>query len=181
MWTCWKALILTLSDVMINCNCSNDRVNSLLVLNEVSDSYFTLWIDSYFSLRNHMTISIYVVVIRMIMMPSCPYFILSTPLSLNMWTYFRYRLPLQDKRGLSLGELIRPFCIMLLYRYLLHYGLLLHIMSQYLCLFSLILQGLSWRGRMPAAGILAGKGANIGNLFCTTPKVLKLHESHFWN
>ena len=36
--------------------------------------------------------------------------------------------------------LIRPFCIMLLYRYLLHYGLLLHIMSQYLCLFSLILQ-----------------------------------------
>ena len=36
--------------------------------------------------------------------------------------------------------LIRPFCIMFLYRYLLHYGLLLHIMSQYLCLFSLILQ-----------------------------------------
>ena len=34
-----------------------------------------------------MTISIYVAVIRMIMMPSCPYFILSTPLSLNMWTY----------------------------------------------------------------------------------------------
>ena len=34
---------------------------------------------------------------------------------------------------------------------------------------------------MPAAGILAGKGANIGNLFCTTPKVLKLHESQFWN
>ena len=24
----------------------------------------------------------------MIMMPSCPYFVLSTPLSLNMWTYF---------------------------------------------------------------------------------------------
>ena len=31
---------------------------------------------------------------------------------------------------------------MLLYRYLLHYGMLLHIMPQYLCLFSLILQGL---------------------------------------
>ena len=31
---------------------------------------------------------------------------------------------------------------MLLYRYLLLYGLLLHIMSQNLCLFSLILQGL---------------------------------------
>ena len=35
---------------------------------------------------------------------------------------------------------------MLLYKYLLHYGLLLHIMSQYLCLFSLILQGLYEEG-----------------------------------
>ena len=35
---------------------------------------------------------------------------------------------------------------MLLYRYVLHYGLLLHIMSQYLCLFSLILQGLHEEG-----------------------------------
>ena len=26
---------------------------------------------------------------------------------------------------------------------------------------------------MPAAGILVGKGANVGNLFCTTPKDLK--------
>ena len=32
--------------------------------------------------------NIYVAVLRMIMMLSCPYFILSTPLSLNMWTYF---------------------------------------------------------------------------------------------
>ena len=32
---------------------------------------------------------------------------------------------------------------------------------------------------MPAAGILAGKGANVGNLFYTTPKVLKLHETTF--
>ena len=35
---------------------------------------------------------------------------------------------------------------MLLHQYLLHYGLLLHIMSQYLCLFSLILQGLHEEG-----------------------------------
>ena len=58
--------------------------------------------------------------------------------------------------------------------------MLLHIMSQYLWLFSLILQGLPWRGGMPTAGILAGKGANIGNLFCTAPKFPQLHESHFW-
>src|SRR3989337_756628 len=70
---------------------------------------------------------------------------------------------------------------MLLYRYLLHYGLLLHIMSLYLCLFSLILQGLHEEGEYRQLEFWAGKGANIRDLFCTTPKVLKLHESQFWN
>ena len=77
-------------------------------------------------------------------------------------------------------SLIRPFCIMLLYQYLLHYGQLLHIMSQYLCLFSLILQGLHKEGECRLLEFWAGKGANIRDLFCTTPKVLKLHESYFW-
>ena len=94
---------------------------------------------------------------------------------------FRFWLSLEDKRGLSLGELIRPICIMLLYRYLLHYGLLLHIMSQYLCLFSLILQGLRKEGEYRQLGFWAGKGANIRDLFCTAPKVLKLHGSYFQN
>src|SRR3954467_7546581 len=68
--------------------------------------------------------------------------------------------------------LIRPFCIMLLYQYLLHYGLLLHIMSQYLCLFSVILQGLHKEGECRQLEFWAGKGPNIRDLFCTTPKVL---------
>ena len=59
MWTWWKALILTLSDVMINCNCFNDWDHSLLVFNEVCDSYLKLWMNCYFSIRNHMTIYIY--------------------------------------------------------------------------------------------------------------------------
>ena len=42
MWSCWKALILTLFDVMINCNCFNDWDYSLLVLNKVYDSYFCI-------------------------------------------------------------------------------------------------------------------------------------------
>ena len=167
---------------MINCNCFNDWDYSLLVLNKVSDSYLTLWIDYYLSIRNHMTISIYVAVIRMIMMPSCPYFIfIDTSISKHVDIFFDFGFSLEDKRGLSLGELIRPFCIMLLYRYLLHYGLLLHIMSQYLCLFSLILQGLHKEGECRQLGFWAGKGANIRDLFCTAPKVLKLHDSHFWN
>src|ERR687897_1618930 len=103
-----------------------------------------------------MTKSIYVTVLRMIMMPSCPYFIfINTFISKHVDIFFDFGFSLEDKRGLSLGELIRPFCIMLLYQYLLHYGLLLHIIYQYLWLFSLILQGLPSRGGMPAAGILA--------------------------
>ena len=136
--------------------------------------------NCYFSIRNYMTL--YVVVLKMIMMPSCLYFILSTPSSINMWTYFfDFGFSLEDKQGLSLGELIRPFCIMLLYRYLLHYGLLLHIMSQYLCLFSIILQGLHEEGECRQLEFWAGKGANIRDLFCTTPKVMKLHETQLWN
>jgi hypothetical protein len=143
---------------MINCNCFIDRDYSLLASNEVSEPYLTLWIYCYLSIRNHMTKSIYVVVMRIIMMPSCPYFIfIDASTSKHEDIFIVIGFSLEDKRGLSLGELIRPFCIMLLYRYLLHYGLLLHVMSQYLWLFSLILQGLSWRARMPTTGILGWK------------------------
>ena len=76
-------------------------------------------------------------------MPSCPYFIfIDASTSKHEDIFIVISFSLADKRGLSLGELIRPFCIMLLYRYLSHYGLLFHVMSQYLWLFSLILQGL---------------------------------------
>ena len=94
-----------------------------------------------------MTKSIYVAVMRIIMMPSCLYFIfIHASTSKHEDIFIVIGFSLEDNRGLSLGELIRPFCIKLLYRYLLHYGLLLHIMSQYLFLFSLILQGLHKKG-----------------------------------
>ena len=126
-----------------------------------------------------MTKSIYVAVIRMIMMPSCPYFIfIDTFISKHVDIFFDFDFSLEDKRGLSLGELIRPFCIMLLYQYLLHHGLLFHIMSQYLWLFSLILQGLHKEGECRQLEFWAGKGANIGDLFYATPKVLKLHGTY---
>ena len=81
--------------------------------------------------------------------------------------------------GCIIATVISPFCIMLLYRYLLHYGLLLYIMSQYLCLFSLILQGLHEEGECWQLEFWAGKGANIRDLFCTTPKVLKLQGTPY--
>ena len=111
----------------------------------------------------------------MIMMPSCPYFIfIDTSTSKHEDIFIVIGFSLEDKRGLSMGELIRPFCIMLLYRYLSHYGLLFHVMSQYLRLFSLILQGLYEEGECRQLEFWAGKGANIGGLFYATPKVLKL-------
>ena len=62
-----------------------------------------------------MTKSIYVAVMRIIMMPSCPYFIfIDASPSKHEDIFIVIGFLLEDKRGLSLGELIRPFCIMLL-------------------------------------------------------------------
>ena len=47
--------------------------------------------------------------------------------------------------------------------------------------FSLILQGLHEEGECRELKFWTGKGANIRDLFCTTPKVLKFHRSQFWN
>ena len=157
MWTCWKALILTLSYFMINCNCLNDWDYSLLVLNKVSDSYFALWIDYYLSIRNHMTISIYVDLIRMIMMPSCPYFILSTPLSLNMWTYLSLSVSAWGQARSKLGGVDTTILhhafisiFIALWAVITHYVTILMPILSYFTRFT-------WKGRMPAAGILGWK------------------------
>ena len=42
------------------------------------------------------------------------------------------------------------------------------------------LQGLHEEGESRQLEFWAGKGANIRDLFCSTPKVLKLHGSYFW-
>ena len=91
-------------------------------------------------------------------MPSCPYFIfIDASTSKHEDIFIVIGSLLEDKRGLSLEELIRPFCIMLLYQYLLHYGMLLHNIYQYLWLFSLILQGLPKEGECRQLEFWAGK------------------------
>ena len=157
MWTCGKALILTISDVMINCNCFNDRDHSLVVLIEVSDSYLTLWIDCYFSIRNHMTIYIYVAILRMIMMPSCPYFILSTPLSLNMWTYFLISASAWGQARSKLGGVDTSI---LHHAFILIFIALWAVITHYVTIRMPILSyfaRFTWRGRMLVAGILGWK------------------------
>ena len=128
-----------------------------MVLNEVSDSYLTLWIDCYFSIRNHMTIYMYVVVIRMIMMPSCPYFILWTPLSLNMCTYLSLSASARGQARSKLGGVDT---------YILHHALILifialwAVITHYVTILMPILSyftRFTWRGRMPAVGILGWK------------------------
>ena len=155
MWTCWKALILTLSDVMINCNCFNDWDHSLLVLNKVSDSYFALWMNCYFIIRNYM--ELYVVVLKMIMMPSCQYFILSTPLSLNMWTYFLISAFAWGQArskivGVNTSILHHAFIsiFIALWAFITHYVAILMPIFSYFTRFT-------QRGRMSTAGILGWK------------------------
>ena len=157
MWTCWKALILTLSSIMINCNCFNDWDHSWLVFNEVSDSYLKLSMNCYFSIRNHMTIYIYVDVIRTIMMPSCLYFILSTPLSLNMWTYFTISAFAWGQARSKLGGvdtsiLHHAFISIFIALWVVttHYVTILMPFLSYFIRFTR-------RGRMPAAGTLGWK------------------------
>ena len=155
MWTCWKALQLTLSDVMINYNCSNGWDHSFLVFNEVSDSYFTLWVNCYFSIRNYMTI--YVVVLKMIMMPSCLYFILSTPISLHMWTYFSISAYTWGQARSKLGGV---YTSILHHAFISIFIALWTVISLYVTILMAILSyftRFTWRGRMPAAGILGWK------------------------
>ena len=79
--------------------------------------------------KSYDNIYIYVAVIRMVMLPACSYFIfIDASTSKHEDIFIVIGFSLEDKRGLSFGELIRPFCIMLLYQYLLHYGLLFHVM-----------------------------------------------------
>ena len=119
-------------------------------------------------------------------MPSCPYFIfIDTFISQHVDIFFNFGFSLEDKRGLSLGELIRPFCIMLLYQYLLHYGLLLHIMSQYLCLFFLFYKVYikrenadSWDSGLDKEQILETYSAQLQKSWNFTEDVFQIYKKY---
>ena len=58
------------------------------------------------------------------------------------------------------------------------WAIITHYISILMAILSYFTRFTMKRGK-PAAGILAGKGANVGNLFYTTPKDLRLHETTF--
>ena len=93
----------------------------------------------------------------MIMMPSCPYFILSTPLSLNMWAYllilaFAWGQARSKLGGVDTSILHHAFILIIiaLWAVITHFGTIL---MPFLSYFTRI----TWRGRMPTAGILDPK------------------------
>ena len=117
-WVCGLAKKLrheTLPENMMNCNCIVDWEHSLLVFNIVYALYFDVVMNCNFLMRSFMTKFIVVIIISM--MPLCPYFVFYRHLSLNlnMWAWFSISALLEDKRGLSLGELICSYCIMFSY------------------------------------------------------------------
>ena len=64
-----------------------------------------LWKDHHLNISNHMKKFIYVVVIRIIMMPSCPYFIfIDASTSKHEDIFIVIGFSLEDKWGLSLGS-----------------------------------------------------------------------------
>src|SRR3990170_1777363 len=105
-------------------------------------------------------------VIIISMMLLCLYFVfIYTSLSKHVDMFFDFGFSLEDKRGLSLGELIRPFCIMFSYYYLLCFGSLFHFMIQFLCLFSLFLQVLHEEGDCQQLEFWTGKGYSRDSYF----------------
>ena len=101
--------------------------------------------------------SLCVAVLKMIMMLPCPYFILSTPLSLNMWTWFSISAFAWGQARSKLGGvdtsiLHHAFILIFiaLWAVITQYGTILMPFLSYFIRFT-------WRGRMPAAGILDWK------------------------
>ena len=78
--------------------------------------------------------------------------------------FFVIDVSLEDKRGLSLGELIRPFCIMFTYCYLLCF---MHNNAFWI------------NSNAPVAGILDLEKLRQSYLFYTSPNELKIYENCF--
>ena len=148
-----------------------------LLLGKVLDPYFTLWRNCHFSMRDYMLVLLFwswswcmhvrILFCRHLSPQTCGHI---------YWA----RLSLEDKRGLSLGELIRPFCIMFSCWYLSLLWLLFHFTVLFLCLFSLILQGLHEEEEYRQLEFWPESGAKLRYLFCATPNAVKINDNFFW-
>ena len=114
----------------------------------------------------------------------CPHvriLFLLTPLSLNMWTNFSISASAWGQARSKLGGVDTSI---LHHAFISIFTTLWAVITRYVTILMPILSyftRFTWRGRMPAAGILGWKRSKFRDLFCTAPKVLKLHRSYFWN
>ena len=84
--------------------------------------------------------------------------------SCSVWSCLLSSVSLGDKRGLSLGELIRPFCITILYHNLLLVIDIFHIGTQYLCYFIYFACFIIIGGSSTGARILLEKAPSERNI-----------------
>ena len=93
----------------------------------------------------------------MIMMPSSPSFILSTPLSLNIWTYFSISVSAWGQARSKLGgvdtSILHHAFISI---FIALWAVITHYVTIHLPILSYFTR-FTWRGRMPASGILGWK------------------------
>ena len=81
-----------------------------------------------------------------------------------MWSCLLSSVSLGDKRSLSLGELIRPICITILYHNLLLFIDIFHIGTQYLCYFIYFACFIIIGGSSTGARILLEKAPSERNI-----------------
>ena len=131
----------------------------LLLLGKVLDPYFTLWRNCHFSMRDYMLVLLFWSWSSC--MHACSYLVLSTPLSLNMWTYllssaFAWGQARSKLGGVDTSILHHAFMLIFiaLWAVITLHGTILMPFLSYFARFT-------WRGRMPAAGILAWKWSKV--------------------
>ena len=142
---------------MINCNCLNDWDYSLLVFNEVSDSYLTLWIDCHFKhKKSYDNIDICCCYkINHDAFMSVFYFI-DTSASNHVDMFFI----LVVAWGQARSKLGGVDASILHHAFILIFIALWAVISRYVTILMAILSyftRFTWRGRMPSAGILGWK------------------------
>ena len=114
------------------------------------------------------------------MMPSCMYYVLSTPSSLNMWTclwnlIFAWGQARSKFAGVDTSILHHAFMLIFITFWVV---LTLHgtILMPFLSYFARF----KWRGRMPAAGILAWKRSKFETPILHNSKSHENQHGFFW-
>ena len=107
------------------------------------------------------------------------FFVIDTSLHKTCGHVFRVQFSLGDKRSLSLGELIRPFCITILYVNSPLFIDIFHIRVIYLCYFIVFYVFYSFAKLFIRVRIQLEKASVRGGIFRTSEKLGKIRKGVF--